>query len=123
MTEKEKQKQRAAFVHLGFTEEEIEEVMEADKRIDNGEKLFELNEEQKAASKAARITTGDKTQYKPKTREKIPNEDKLTIMQIIEDRLADFVETEGFDMITPEREMVFKYKGVKYKLTLSCPRT
>lgn len=123
MTEKEKYQQRAAFIKLGFTEEEIADVMKADEQIDKGEKLFEQTAEQKAASKKARQAQGDKTQYKPRVREKIPNEDKLHIMQIIEDRLADFVESEGFDMINPEREMVFKFNGVKYKLTLSCPRT
>lgn len=120
---KEEFERRRAFIRLGFTEEEIKEVEEADRRIDKGEKLFELTDEQKQASRKARQTTGDKTQYKPKVREKIPNEDKLTIMQTIEDRLADFAESESFDMINPEREMVFKFNGVKYKLTLSCPRT
>ena len=97
--------------------------MKADEQIDKGEKLFEQTAEQKAASKKARQAQGDKTQYKPRVREKAPNEDKLRIMQTIEDRLADFVESEGFDMINPEREMVFTFNGVKYKLVLSCPRT
>ena len=38
--------QEAAMRKLGFTDEEIADVMEADKRIDKGEKLFELSKDQ-----------------------------------------------------------------------------
>lgn len=121
MTEKEKEKQRAAFVHLGFTEEEIEEVMEADKRIDNGEKLFELNAEQKAASKAARITTGDKTQYKPKVREKPVNDEKRLIIETLRQAVEPMASKTEVTNI--EREFVFYVNNVKYKVTLACPRS
>ena len=122
MTEKELQRQRAAFIHLGFTEDEIKEVMEADNRIDRGEKLFELTDEQKAASKKARQTTGDKTQYKPKVREKVENPQKQFLIETIQNTLkanaAEILETTN-----KEREFTFTYDGVKYKLTLSCPRS
>lgn len=119
MTEQEFNRRRA-FIRLGFTEEEIKEVEEADRRIDKGEKLFELTDEQKQASRKARQTTGDKTQYKPKVREKIVNNDKIFLMKAFADAVEDKTD---FEILNAEREIVFKYNGVKYKVTLSCPRT
>ena len=50
MTEQEK-----ALYALGLTDEEVAEVLADDRRIDKGEKLFELTDEQKKASKDARV--------------------------------------------------------------------
>ena len=47
-------KQILAMKSLGFTDEEIKDVIECDKRIDRGEKLFELTEEQKKTEKKMR---------------------------------------------------------------------
>ena len=120
MTEKEKYQQRAAFIKLGFTEEEIAHVMKADEQIDKGEKLFEQTAEQKAASKKARQAQGDKTQYKPRIREKTVNQDKINIMKAFADALP---QAENLEFTNVEREMVFTLNGVKYKVTLACPRT
>ena len=40
---------------LGMTDEEIADLLECDKRIDKGEKLFELTPEQEKASKETRV--------------------------------------------------------------------
>ena len=42
--------QLEALLKLGMTEAEAHEVLEADKRIDKGENLFEFSAEQKAVS-------------------------------------------------------------------------
>ena len=47
-------KQVEALRKLGLTDAEIEQVLADDKRIDKGEKLFELTTEQEKASKQAR---------------------------------------------------------------------
>ena len=46
-------KQIDALRKLGLTDAEIEQVLADDKRIDKGEKLFELSAEQEKASKQA----------------------------------------------------------------------
>lgn len=121
MTEKEKYNQRAAFVHLGLTEEEIAEVMEADRLIDKGEKLFELSGEAKAASKAARQTVGDKTQYKPKVREIKPNDEKRLIIEALRNTVEQI--GEQVEVAHVEREIIFYRNGIKYKLDLIVPRS
>ena len=54
-------KQEIALYKLGLSKEEIADVLEKDKLIDKGEKLFELSKEQEQASKKARSTTATKT--------------------------------------------------------------
>ena len=46
--------QVVALAKLGLTDEEIKQVLADDKRIDKGEKLFELSAEQERESKKAR---------------------------------------------------------------------
>ena len=111
-----------AMRKLGFTDEEIAEVMEADKKIDQGEKLFELTAEQEKASKQAR-----QADRKPKVydldntggkRNKKVNNAKIELLQNLIDAIPADVEIQN-----PEREFTFIYKDVKYKVVLSIPRT
>ena len=104
---------------LGCTEAEALEIIEADKAIDKGEKLFELTAEQEKASKQAR-QADSKPRSKPTTREKKVDADKLEIIQCIDDALCCLVD--NVEVINPEREAVFHFKGRKYKIVLSCPR-
>ena len=48
------EKQIEACQKLGMSEQEIAELAETDKRIDKGERLFELTAEQKQAEKKAK---------------------------------------------------------------------
>ena len=57
-------KQIEALRKLGLTDAEIEQVLTDDKRIDKGEKLFELSAEQEKASKQARKADRTPTVYK-----------------------------------------------------------
>ena len=110
--------------NLEITEEEAKEVMECDKRIDKGEKLFELPEEKKEVEKKMR--QADRKQnavnaYGQKvTRDKKKNASKVYILDKLCEAVQGFADTE---IITPEREFVFIYENVKYKVALSCPRS
>lgn len=108
---------------LGCSKEEALQVLESDKKIDKGEKLFELNEDQKQAEKKMR-SVGCKTVNpygKQTTRERPPDLDKRFLMETLELALTNFATNEK--IVNPEREMTFKFKGKKYKLILSCPRS
>lgn len=113
------EKQREAFEKLGFSPEEMEEVLATDKEIDRGAKLFELPDELKAGAKKARQAER-KPNTTPSKRERKVNTDKLEIMETITSALTDLVDDVG--EIVNEREVLFHFNEVKYKLTLSCPR-
>lgn len=107
---------------LGMTEEEIADLLECDKRIDKGEKLFELTPEQEKASKTARATTSMTPKAKP-TKTKVENADKKHLMKLIETAIGYNPKVTEYTVVNAEREATFEYNGVKYKITLSCPRT
>lgn len=108
---------------LNITIDEARQVQEDDKRIDRGEKLFELPPELEAGAKKARQTgTRKATEVK---RERKPDEDKRELIQYLESSLEDAYPDLDLGNITianPEREMEFTYNGKKYRLTLACPR-
>ena len=115
MTEKEK-----ALKNLGLTDEEVAEVLESDRRIDKGEKLFELPKELEKGAKKARMS-GNCNGYTKTAREKPQDTDKRFLMETFELALSSFAENQK--IVNPEREMVFEYNGRKFKIVLSCPRT
>ena len=108
---------------LNISVDEARQVQKDDKRIDRGEKLFELPPELEAGAKKARQTgTRKVTEVK---RERKPNEDKRELIQYLESSLEDAYPDLDLGNITitnPEREMEFTYNGKKYRLTLACPR-
>jgi hypothetical protein len=114
MTEKEK-----ALKNLGLTDEEIADVVESDKRIDKGEKLFELPEELKKGAKKAR-NAGNCNGYTKANREKKVDTDKG---KLIADLLDGIPYAENVEIANREREFTFEYKGRKFKVVLSCPRS
>ena len=102
---------------------EAKEVLEMDKRIDRGEKLFELPPELEAGAKKAR--RADRKQSVAVRRQRKPDEAKRDLIQYLEDKLEDAYPDLDLDDITitnPEREMEFTYNGVRYRLTLMRPR-
>ena len=113
-------KQEQALKNLGLTDEEIAEVLKADKEIDKGKKLFELPKELEQGAKKARMS-GNCNGYTKTAKEKKIDEDKTFLMETLELALTGFVDNEK--IVNPEREMTFEYKGKKYKIVLSCPRT
>ena len=104
---------------LGITEAEALEIIDADKRIDKGEKLFELTAEQEQASKQAR-QADSKPREKKVTKERKVDNDKREIIQAIDDALCDLVD--NVEVVNPEREIVFHFNERKYKIVLSAPR-
>lgn len=103
---------------LGISREEAIELMEEDKRIDRGEKLYELDPELQAGAKKARQADRKKTETK---REKKPKPEKEEICSAMMDGLRELGVGE-FEILNAEREFIFHKDGVKYKVTLACPR-
>ena len=121
--------QKEAMRRLGMSEQEIADVLAADAAIDAGAKLFELTADQKQAEKKAR-TTGTRTVYNFKPRERKADNDKRFLIDAIYWLLTadtshdgDNVGADNVEIINPEREILFTYNDKKYKVVLSAPRT
>lgn len=108
--------------NLDLTREEAKQLIEDDKRIDKGEKLFSLTKEQEKASKEARSTgTKTPTAYKFNKRERKADNDKQHLIHL----LTGVLENEGCEVVeitNKEREFLFTYNEKKYKVVLSAPR-
>ena len=113
--------QVVALAKLGLTDAEIKQVLEDDKKIDKGEKLFELTAEQKAVEKKAKNAGTRTTVYQFKKRERKADNDKREIIQCLDDALCCLVD--DVEVINPEREILFIYNDKKYKVVLSAPRS
>ena len=109
---------------LNITEDEAREVQQTDKRIDRGEKLFELPLELEAGAKKAR--RADRKKVENVKREKKVDNDKRELIQYLEDKLEDAhhydMDLGNITITNPDREMEFTYNGIKYRLTLMRPR-
>ena len=110
---------------LKISRDEAIQLIEDDKRIDKGEKLFSLTPEQEKASKKAR-SAGRKpktTVYKFDTtkRKKPENKNKSDLISVITGALTEHG-AENLELINPEREFTFTMYGTKYKIVLSLPR-
>ena len=99
---------------LDCDEETAKEIMETDRRIDKGEKLFELPKELEEGAKKAR-NAGNCKGY---TKTANPNKGKL-----INDLLDGIPYVEELKILNREREFEFVYKGKRYKVVMSCPRS
>lgn len=108
---------------LDISEEEALQVIADDRAIDKGEKLFELTEEQKKASKTARQGDRKPTVYKFDTskRQRAENVGKRTLVSAIQKAMEEVGASE-MEVTNPERELTFCVDGTKYKIVLSCPR-
>lgn len=106
---------------LGISREEAIQLIEDDKAIDKGEKLFELDSELEKGAKKARQAERkvNTTQVK---REKKAKPEKVEICSAIMDGLKS-LGVDEFTVNNPEREFVFTHNGTKYKVTLACPRS
>jgi hypothetical protein len=118
-------KQVEAMKALGLSEEEIADILKADKEIDRGAKLFELDPELEAGAKKARRAERKPTEVK---RERAPNNDKRFLLNLLHHAITahddpGFGEVAQSEILNPEREFIFIYNGTKYKVVLSCPRS
>ena len=107
---------------LGCSEEQAKQVIEDDKRIDKGEKLFELTAEQQVVAKKYRQGDRKPTVYNFNTRERKADNDKRELIALLNATLNEVTETEP-TVTNPERQIDFLYKGKKYRVVLSAPRT
>jgi hypothetical protein len=114
--------QREALKKLGLTDEEVAEVLETDRRIDKGEKLFDLPKELEKGAKKAR-NAGNCTGYTKTARVKKIDEDKKHLISLLFDGVNDNTMADNFQVVNAEREFTFEYKGRKFKVVLSCPRS
>ena len=114
LTDKEK-----ALKNLGLTDKEIADVIETDKKIDKGEKLFELPKDLAEGAKKARMAGNCNGYTKTEKAKKVDN-DKRFLIETLELALSPFAE--NVEIANPEREMFFTHNGKKYKIVLSCPR-
>ena len=101
-----------------LSDEEIYEMIESDRKIDKGEKLFELPKELEEGAKKARRAYR-KPNSTPTHRERKADEDKREIIQFLVDNLP----VDNLTIENAEREIIFYKNGRKFKLTLSAPRT
>ena len=104
---------------LNISREEAIELMEEDKRIDRGERLYELDPELEKGAKKARQADRKKTEVK---RERKPKPEKAEICSAMMDGLRELGVSE-FEITNAEREFIFHHNGTKYKVTLACPRS
>ena len=107
---------------LGISREEAIQLIEDDKRIDKGEKLFELDPELAKGSKKARQAPRKTTAYNFAQKEKKAKPEKEEICGSMMEGLKNALGIEIFDIKNPEREFEFCQNGVKYKVVLSQPR-
>ena len=112
---------------LGISREEAIALIQEDEKIDRMTKASDinadLNEEQKKASKSARQADRKPTVFKFDTsnRKRKENNDKRFLIELLKSTLCD--NECDVDVTNVEREMLFNFKGVKYKLVLSQPRS
>lgn len=106
---------------LNISREEAIELMEEDKRIDRGEKLYELDPELEKGAKKAR-QADRKANSTTTKREKKPKPEKAELCSAMMEGLEGLGITE-FSITNAEREFIFHHNGTKYKVTLACPRS
>lgn len=99
-----------------FTEEELKELAEFDKRVDKGEDPYPLTAEQKKVAKSMTKADRKVTVYNFQKKERKKNDDKRDLIQKLSKDLEDV------SIVNEEREFTFTYNDVKYKVVLSVPR-
>ena len=112
----------------GYTEEEIEDMLKCDREIDRGADLFPLAPELEQGAKKAR--RADRTDTPKKAnKERKPNDDKRFLIDALVWAMTTDIEQAGdnvlatdVEIVNPEREFLFTYNGIKYKVVLSVPR-
>ena len=100
-----------AMRKCGMTEDEILDVLTADREIDRGAKLFELDEELQAGAKKAR--RADRTDT-PKPRERKPNEDKRILLEQLVNAIGGSPIHAQCEITNQEREFLFTFNGTNY---------
>lgn len=110
---------------LEISREEAIELIRSDEEVDRMTSSKEINsdltDEQKKATKQARQADRKPTVYKFEKKERKANNSKRELIEVLRKAVNENGGTD-VDVTNIEREIVFKYDGVKYKVTLSAPR-
>ena len=114
-------KQIEAMRKMGMSDAEIEQVLADDKRIDRGEKLFELDPELEKGAKKARQADRKPTTYNFQKRERKADNDKAELVNALFTAILPMCES--YEVQNAEREFTFTYHGRKFKVVLSAPRS
>ena len=104
---------------LDLTEEEALQLIEDDKAIDRGAKMFDLDPELEKASKMARQAPRTSTPTPTKRTKKEDTEKGYLISEIVK----ALVECDKVEITNPERQMDFEFSGRKFRIVLSAPRS
>lgn len=104
---------------LGCSREEALQVIEDDKRIDKGEKLFELSAEQKKVAKESCATgTKKRTVYKfDSAKSKKKDAEKEEFIAKLHEIVTQF--TENCEIANANREITFNLGENEYSLVLT----
>ena len=107
---------------LDITREEAIQLIADDVAVDKGAILFPLTAEQEKEAKKARQADRKQTVYNFDTskRKRAENTDKRFLIETLKSSLVD---CDDIEVTNLEREIIFHYKGTKYKIVLSAPRT
>ena len=108
--------------NLDITRAEAIQLIEDDRRIDKGEKLFNLSEEQEKEAKKARQADRKPTVYNFTKRERKENNEKRQLISLLVETLVA-ESAENIEISNVEREFTFVFNQTKYKIVLSCPRS
>ena len=107
---------------LGCSEAEAIDIIASDKRIDKGEKLFEQPAEQKANSKKYRQGDRKPTVYKLDKRERKADADKRHLIALLNASIEEIADNEP-KVTNIERQIDFEFRGRKFRVVLSAPRS
>lgn len=116
----DEKKIQSLMKNLNCTREEAIQIILDDSAIDKGEKLFELTKEQKSAAKKMTIT-GTKTEKTKVERKRKENPEKRFLIDVLRKSLTN-INVSNLEVTNLEREIVFTFNEIKYKIVLSAPR-
>ena len=124
---KPSERQMAAFRKLGYSEAQIEEMLEDDIAVDRGIKMeWDLSDaEHKKAMKTANADEHKKPAvYKFDKRERKENTPKRTVIAEIYEFLVENAQfsPENVEILNKERQISFDYAGEKFEITLTQKR-
>ena len=119
LTPKEK-KVFESMIALGCSEEEAYEVIEADRKIDKGEKLFDLDPELEKGAKKARQAPR-KANATPTKRDRKEDTDKRELIDLLKNALEGTAES--LEVTNVERQIDFIFSNRKFRIVLSAPRS
>ena len=105
---------------LDITREEALQLIEDDKAIDRGAKMFDLDPDLEKASKRARQAPRTTTPT-PTKRTKKEDTDKCFLISLLAKAPAD--ESATLEITNPERQIDFTFSGRKFRIVLSAPRS